>query len=138
VKAISGKDFAKLLEASGWSLQRINGSHHIYGKAGSKVRISVPIHGNESLKIGLQRHLMRLAGMVWSSVGSEVATGEITTLEHLSDTSNVGLQSIEWKDRALVLYERIVLAPIRSPELQRQEHRHPKSTHSVRCTIQTF
>jgi len=43
VKPISGKEFARLLESNGWSLQRINGSHHIYSKAGSPVRISVPI-----------------------------------------------------------------------------------------------
>ena len=53
-----------MLESNGWSLQRINGSHHIYTKAGSIVRISVPIHGNESLKAGLQRHLMKLAGLL--------------------------------------------------------------------------
>jgi predicted RNA binding protein YcfA (HicA-like mRNA interferase family) len=53
-----------MLESQGWSLQRISGSHHIYAKAGSPVRISVPIHGNESLKIGLQRHLMKLAGLL--------------------------------------------------------------------------
>jgi len=64
VKALSGKDFAQALESHGWSLQRINGSHHIYAKAGSTVRISVPIHGNESLKVGLQRHLMKLAGLL--------------------------------------------------------------------------
>jgi predicted RNA binding protein YcfA (HicA-like mRNA interferase family) len=64
VKALSGKEFARLLESYGWSLQRINGSHHIYAKPGSPVRISVPIHGNESLKIGLQRHLMKLAGLL--------------------------------------------------------------------------
>ena len=53
-----------MLESHGWLLQRINGSHHIYIKAGSPVRISVPIHGNESLKVGLQRHLMKLAGLL--------------------------------------------------------------------------
>jgi hypothetical protein len=35
--------------------------HHIYGKAGSVVRLSIPIHGNRSLKIGLLRHLAKLA-----------------------------------------------------------------------------
>jgi predicted RNA binding protein YcfA (HicA-like mRNA interferase family) len=60
VKALSGKEFARMLESHGWALQRINGSHHIYAKAGSPVRISIPIHGNESLKAGLQRHLMKL------------------------------------------------------------------------------
>jgi predicted RNA binding protein YcfA (HicA-like mRNA interferase family) len=64
VKALSGKEFAQLLESNGWILQRINGSHHIYAKVGSTVRISIPIHGNESLKAGLQRHLMKLAGLL--------------------------------------------------------------------------
>ena len=63
MKPISGKQFAKLLERNGWTLLRINGSHHIYGKAGFEARLSVPIHGNEPLKIGLARHLAKLAGM---------------------------------------------------------------------------
>jgi predicted RNA binding protein YcfA (HicA-like mRNA interferase family) len=63
VKAISGEEFARLLELNGWSLQRINGSHHIYAKISSPVHISVPIHGKASLKVGLLRHLMKLAGL---------------------------------------------------------------------------
>lgn len=42
---------------------RVNGSHHIYGKAGSNIRISVPIHKNETLKVGLLRHFMKVAGL---------------------------------------------------------------------------
>ena len=61
MKAISCKELARLLERRGWELLRINGSHHIYGKQGSIVRLSVPIHGNQALKIGLQRHLLKLA-----------------------------------------------------------------------------
>lgn len=64
MKALSGKEFARLLESHRWSQQRTNGSHHIYAKVGSPVRISIPIHGNDSLKIGLQRHLMKLAGLL--------------------------------------------------------------------------
>ena len=63
MKAISGKDFAKLLERNGWALQRVNGSHHIYSKEGSPVRISLPIHGNVPLKIGLQKHIMKIGGI---------------------------------------------------------------------------
>jgi predicted RNA binding protein YcfA (HicA-like mRNA interferase family) len=63
MKAVSGKEFAKILERHGWSLLRVQGSHHIYGKAGSNVRLSVPIHGNQPLKTGLLRHLMKLAGV---------------------------------------------------------------------------
>jgi predicted RNA binding protein YcfA (HicA-like mRNA interferase family) len=40
---------------------RISGSHHIYGRHGSAVRLSIPIHGNRPLKIGLLRHLAKLA-----------------------------------------------------------------------------
>jgi len=63
LKAVSGKKFSKLIESKGWELKRVNGSHHIYAKAGQNARISVPVHGNTTLKIGLQRHLMKLAGI---------------------------------------------------------------------------
>jgi len=63
LKPVSGKSFCKRLEAKGWELRRINGSHHIYGKAGENSRISVPVHGNAPLKLGLQRHLMKVAGI---------------------------------------------------------------------------
>ncbi len=61
MKSISGKELAKILERHGWKLLRVSGSHHIYGKAGSIVRLSVPIHGNSPLKLGLLRHLLKMA-----------------------------------------------------------------------------
>jgi len=61
VKAISGKEFARILERSGWRLLRVNGSHYIFGKTGSSIRLSVPIHANKPLKIGLLRHLAKQA-----------------------------------------------------------------------------
>jgi predicted RNA binding protein YcfA (HicA-like mRNA interferase family) len=63
MKSISGKDFAKVLEQNGWILLRIQGSHHIYGKPGVPDRISVPIHGNKSLKTGLLRHFLKVASL---------------------------------------------------------------------------
>ena len=63
MKAISGKDFARLLERKGWVLRRVNGSHHIYGNEGYPTRISLPIHKNIPLKVGLQKHLMKIAGI---------------------------------------------------------------------------
>jgi predicted RNA binding protein YcfA (HicA-like mRNA interferase family) len=61
VKAVSGKGFAKLLEKHGWKLLRINGSHHVYTKSDNPARISVPIHGNKPLKVGLLKHFMKVA-----------------------------------------------------------------------------
>jgi predicted RNA binding protein YcfA (HicA-like mRNA interferase family) len=42
---------------------RVHGSHHIYVRPGREVRLSVPIHGNQSLKTGLLRHLLKQAGI---------------------------------------------------------------------------
>jgi predicted RNA binding protein YcfA (HicA-like mRNA interferase family) len=42
---------------------RIAGSHHIYGQAGSIVRLSIPVHANRPLKLGLLRHLIKQAGL---------------------------------------------------------------------------
>ena len=63
MKSISGKEFAKILERHGWELRRVRGSHHVYGKDGCIVRLSVPIHGNQSLKEGLLKHLLKMAGI---------------------------------------------------------------------------
>jgi predicted RNA binding protein YcfA (HicA-like mRNA interferase family) len=61
MKSLSGRDFARLVERRDWTLLRVKGSHHIYGKPGSIVRLTIPIHGNRPLKIGLLRHLAKLA-----------------------------------------------------------------------------
>jgi len=63
LKTVSGKDFARLLEKHGWELKRITGSHHVYAKPGNPARMSVPIHGNASLKIGLLKHLLKISGI---------------------------------------------------------------------------
>jgi predicted RNA binding protein YcfA (HicA-like mRNA interferase family) len=63
LKEVSGKAFARAIEKRGWKLLRIAGSHHIYGREGSVVRLSVPAHGAKPLKTGLLRHLMKLAGV---------------------------------------------------------------------------
>ena len=64
MKSMSGKELAKLLEANGWDLLRIQGSHHIYGRVGNPARISVPIHRNQDMKIGLLRNLLKTAELL--------------------------------------------------------------------------
>ena len=61
MKILSGRDFARLVERRGWRLLRVSGSHHIYGKPGTVLRLSIPIHGNRPLKTGLLRYLAKLA-----------------------------------------------------------------------------
>jgi predicted RNA binding protein YcfA (HicA-like mRNA interferase family) len=61
VRQISGKEFARVLERRGWELRRIGGSHHVYIKPGRIERISLPVHGSKPLKMGLLKHLMKIA-----------------------------------------------------------------------------
>ena len=63
MKPLSGKAFVRLAEENGWRLLRVSGSHHILGKQGSIVRLSVPVHGTRPLKSGLQAKLMKTAGL---------------------------------------------------------------------------
>lgn len=68
MKAVSGRELARVLERHGWALLRVHGSHHIYGKSGNPVRLSVPIHGNRPLKIGLLKHLLKMGELPDNSV----------------------------------------------------------------------
>jgi predicted RNA binding protein YcfA (HicA-like mRNA interferase family) len=43
MKALSGREFAQLIERRGWRLLRVSGSHYVYGKVGIVARLSIPI-----------------------------------------------------------------------------------------------
>jgi predicted RNA binding protein YcfA (HicA-like mRNA interferase family) len=60
MKSISGKELCRILEKKDWQLKKIHGSHHVYMKAGRKERISVPVHGNKDLKIGMLKAIMKI------------------------------------------------------------------------------
>jgi len=68
LKQVSGKELASAIQAKGWVLARVKGSHHIFTKDGRRERIVIPIHGNRPLKIGLLRAQMKTA---------ELSEGEI-------------------------------------------------------------
>lgn len=64
MKRVSGKRMCKALERKGWLLKRINGSHHIYANSSFQdAIISVPGHGNQTLKRGTQQGIMKDAGL---------------------------------------------------------------------------
>ena len=68
MKPVSGAAFTRAVERHGWALLRIRGSHHIYGKPGEVARLSIPVHGSKPLKLGLQRSLMKVAGLAESDL----------------------------------------------------------------------
>jgi predicted RNA binding protein YcfA (HicA-like mRNA interferase family) len=65
----------RLIEAKGWVLQRIQGSHRIYSKVGERKIISIPVHGNRDLKPLLASRIARDANIEMSSLGSAFNVG---------------------------------------------------------------
>ena len=68
MKQVSGKAFVKAAAAHGWQLDRIKGSHHIMIKDGEDSILTIPVHGNKPLKIGLLRALMKLSSLAESDL----------------------------------------------------------------------
>ncbi|WP_414548038.1 type II toxin-antitoxin system HicA family toxin [Anabaena sp. CCY 0017] len=66
MKAISGKKLSEILVKNGWKLIRVKGSHHRFKKDG--ISISIPIHANQDLKIGLLKTLMKQADLTESDL----------------------------------------------------------------------
>jgi predicted RNA binding protein YcfA (HicA-like mRNA interferase family) len=58
---MTAKEIVKKLEAHGWVLDRIKGSHHTYAKEGFRP-IPVPFHGNGDLGI-LGKRILKEAGI---------------------------------------------------------------------------
>ena len=58
LSVISGKDFIKLLEKLGFTVIRINGSHHRMKHNDGRVT-TIPVHKNITLPKGLLRKILR-------------------------------------------------------------------------------
>ncbi|PPD40137.1 MAG: hypothetical protein CTY16_18070 [Methylobacter sp.] len=63
MKSISGKVFCRLLLLHGWQLLRIRGSHHIFTHPEKLEVLTVPVHGNQDLKIGTLSKLLKDSGL---------------------------------------------------------------------------
>jgi predicted RNA binding protein YcfA (HicA-like mRNA interferase family) len=61
-KSYSSGDIIKLLESSGFILDRVKGSHHIYLNPANKKRAVVP-HPKKDLPIGTARSILKQAGI---------------------------------------------------------------------------
>lgn len=68
MKHVTGKELAKIVQARGWQLARVHGSHHIFKMVGKRENMVIPIHGNESLKTGILRSLMKIADLTESDL----------------------------------------------------------------------
>ncbi len=62
MKRVSGKHLARVLEKNGWVHTRTKGAHRRYEKEGF-APLTVPVHGNKTLKLKTQQNIMRHAGL---------------------------------------------------------------------------
>jgi predicted RNA binding protein YcfA (HicA-like mRNA interferase family) len=53
----TGKDMLSFLPKQGFVIMRIRGSHHIIEKG--VLKTSIPVHGNQNLKIGTLNGILR-------------------------------------------------------------------------------
>lgn len=60
---MNGKQVIAKLKAAGWSLARVEGSHHIMDKAGASRPIPVPVHGTKDIGSGLLADIQRQTGV---------------------------------------------------------------------------
>jgi len=60
---MNGKQVIAKLQAAGWTLARINGSHHIMEKDGMPRSVPVPMHGTKDVGAGLLAEIQRQTGV---------------------------------------------------------------------------
>ncbi len=58
---MTGKEVIKLLEAQGWQVLRVSGSHHRMGK--DELRTTVPVHSKREIGKGLLAAIERQTGV---------------------------------------------------------------------------
>jgi predicted RNA binding protein YcfA (HicA-like mRNA interferase family) len=63
VPRITGKQAVNAFENAGFHVCRISGSHHIMKKDGWANRLSIPVHGNKIVGLGLLRCQIKDAGL---------------------------------------------------------------------------
>ena len=59
----SGDKHVSAFKAAGWGINHIEGSHYILIKDDSEIHLSIPVHKNKTLGIGLLKKLITKAGL---------------------------------------------------------------------------
>jgi predicted RNA binding protein YcfA (HicA-like mRNA interferase family) len=59
---VSGREIVRALRNAGWTLERIQGSHHIMQSPDGRV-VSVPVHGAKTLPVGTIKRIVDRVGL---------------------------------------------------------------------------
>ncbi len=62
IHTVQSRELIRLLEADGWRLRRVRGSHHQYRHPTKPGTVTVP-HPKKDLGVGLVRAIRKLAGV---------------------------------------------------------------------------
>lgn len=76
MKSISGKNLCRNIGKERLALKTIRGSHHVYMKPERKERISVPVHSNKDLKLGLLKAIMKIAEIQENELRQRLIIGQ--------------------------------------------------------------
>ena len=63
VPRIAGNKVVAAFKKAGFEVLRTSSSHQILGKDGCKYRLSIPLHGNKPVGVGLLSDQIKLAGL---------------------------------------------------------------------------
>ena len=63
MQSMNGKQIIAQLKTAGWTLARIEGSHHIMEKTGAPRPVPVPVHGSKDIGVGLFAEIQRQSGV---------------------------------------------------------------------------
>ena len=61
--SVTGEEAVRAFEKADFEVDRVRGSHYILKKAGFRYRLSIPVHKGTTLKPGLLRSQIKLAGL---------------------------------------------------------------------------
>ena len=62
IPRVSGKEIVRALGRAGWELHRVRGSHHVL-RAEDGRRVTVPVHGDDTLPVGTIGGIIDDAGL---------------------------------------------------------------------------
>lgn len=60
---MNGKQIIARLKKEGWTLIKIEGSHHIMKNDGLNKKVPVPVHGSKDVQIGLIKAIEKQTGV---------------------------------------------------------------------------
>ena len=63
IVSMNGKQVIDKLKAAGWTLARVNGSHHMMEKSGMPRTVPVPVHGAKDIGADLLADIQRQTGV---------------------------------------------------------------------------